>query len=150
MEKENFGILKGTIMSGKHSGEKSQCSKVLGALLVSFLVVTLAGCESRLLDIDAAISKDLPSAARLVAHSRMLGTPLLFQAPSRGQVYYVANGDMVATVLVNNEDEIRLNAFSPSQKPHGKPWTELTVNGGVVYKAQHSRTGDNRLYFLGL
>jgi hypothetical protein len=150
MEKENFVILKGTAMSGKHSGEKSRCSEVLGALLVSFLVVTLAGCESRLLDIDAAISENLPSAARLVAHSRTLGTPLLFEAPSRGQVYYVANGDMVATVVVYEEQEIRLNAFSPSQKPHGKPWTELTVEENVVYKAQHSRTGDNRLYFLAL
>ena len=137
-------------MSRKHSGEKSQCSNVLGALMVSFLVVTLTGCESSLLDIDAAISKDLPSASRLVAHSRTAGAPLLFQAPTRGQVYYVANGDMVATVAVNNEDDIRLNAFSPTQNPHGKPWTELTVNEEVVYEAQHTRMGDNRLYFLGL
>lgn len=138
-------------MSGKYSGEKAQCSTVLLVLLVSFLAVTLAGCEScerRLLDIDAAISKDLPSGARLVAHSRTVGAPLLFQAPSAGQVYYVANGDMVATVLVNNEDEIRLNAFSPTQEPYGKPWTELTVDADVVYKAQHTRMGDNRLYFL--
>ena len=137
-------------MSGKHSGEKSQCSNVLGALMVSFLVVTLTGCESSLLDIDAAISKDLPSAALLVAHSRTAGAPLIFQATSRGQVYYVANGDMVATLAVNNEDDIRLNAFSPTQNPYGRPWTELTVNEDVVYKAHHTRMGDNRLYFLGL
>jgi hypothetical protein len=138
-------------MSGKHSGEKSRCGKIPGALLGSFLVVTAAGCqssESRLLDIDAAISKDVPCEARLVAHSRTAGKPLLFQAPSRGQVYYVANGDMVATVVVSNEDEIRLNAFSPSQEPYGKPWTELTVDKDVVYRAQHTRMGDNRLYFL--
>ncbi|MHC4476916.1 MAG: hypothetical protein ACYTEL_14815 [Planctomycetota bacterium] len=138
-------------MSGKYSGENAQCSTVLLVLLVSFLVVTLAGCESgpsKQFDIDAAISKDLPCAARLVAHSRTAGAPLLFQAPSKGQVYYVANGDMVATVLVNNEDEIRLNSFSPTQEPYGKPWTELTVDADVVYKAQHTRMGDNRLYFL--
>ncbi|MHC4648566.1 MAG: hypothetical protein ACYTBJ_24175 [Planctomycetota bacterium] len=135
-------------MSGEHSGERSQCSKVLGTLLVSFLAVTLAGCESELVDIEAAISKDLPSGARLVAHSRTAGAPLLFQAPSRGQVYYIANGDIVATILVNNEDEIRLNAWSPSQEPYGAPWTELTVNEDVAYKAQHTRTGDNRLYFI--
>jgi len=143
-------FLKGTTMSGKHSGEKSQCSKVLAVLLVTLLVVTLAGCESGQLDIDAAISKDVPSEARLVAHSRTAGAPLLFVAASRGQVYYVANGDIVATVVVHNEDEIRLNAYSPTQKPFGTPWTQLIVNNDVVYKAQHTRWGDNRLYFLGL
>ena len=137
-------------MPGEHSGERSQCSKVLGTLLVSFLAVALAGWGRGLVDIEAAISEDVPSAARLVAHSRMATASLLFQAPSRGQVYYVANGDIVATILVDNGDYVRLNAWSPSEKPYGEPWTELTVNDEEVYKAQHTRTGDNRLYFLAL
>jgi hypothetical protein len=120
------------------------------ALLLAIAIIT-SGCSNSQesakrskLDLDAKITKMLPSTAR-ISGSSTFDAPLTFQASVDGVVYYIGGGNIFLNTPLLKGDIIKLNYWSSSSQI---PNTKITINDEMVYHNPTTRHGDNRFYFI--
>lgn len=118
----------------------------VGILLFTFTMI-IYGCSTKLKsesELNIEIAKKIPQTAQLEVISESKFSPLFFQAPVDGIVYYIANGDILLSKPVLEGDIIKLNDWDANSNPS---CTIITINDKTVYQQPYTRFKDNRIYF---